>query len=74
MMINNVKPWHNVSTNNSIILDFKAGNRVRHNIFGEGVVISYRPVNNDAEVAVVFDMHGLKKLLLSFAHLEKIEF
>jgi DNA helicase-2/ATP-dependent DNA helicase PcrA len=74
VMNNGVQPRNNISTSNSMKLDFKAGNRVRHNIFGEGVVISYRPINNDAEIAVVFDIYGLKKLLLSFAHLEKIEF
>ena len=33
----------------------------------------YRSENGDAEVEVVFDGVGLKKLLLSFAKLEKVE-
>jgi hypothetical protein len=37
------------------------------------VVVSYKPVNDDAEVVVAFDGAGIKKLLLSFAKLEKVE-
>ncbi len=53
--------------------ELKAGERVRHNAFGEGVVVSYRQMDNDAEAVVVFDGVGIKKLLLSFARLEKVE-
>jgi DNA helicase-2/ATP-dependent DNA helicase PcrA len=51
----------------------KAGSHVRHAQFGEGVVVSCQPVKDDSEVVVVFDEVGIKKLLLSFAHLEKVE-
>jgi DNA helicase-2/ATP-dependent DNA helicase PcrA len=52
----------------------KAGNRVRHAQFGEGVVISTKPSGTDQEVVVAFDgeqVH-LKRLLLSYARLEKV--
>ena len=52
--------------------DLRAGDHVRHAQFGEGVVVSCRVVKDDAEVVVVFDGTGLKKLLLSFAKLEKV--
>jgi DNA helicase-2/ATP-dependent DNA helicase PcrA len=52
--------------------EFKAGDRVRHEQFGEGMVVSYRRVKNDAEVAVAFDGVGVKRFLLSFARLEKV--
>ncbi len=52
--------------------EFKAGDRVRHGQFGEGVVIDYQPVHNDAEVLVDFEWTGVKKLLFSFAKLEKM--
>jgi DNA helicase-2/ATP-dependent DNA helicase PcrA len=52
--------------------EFKAGDRVRHEQFGEGMVVSYRRVKNDAEVAVAFDGAGVKRFLLSFARLEKV--
>jgi hypothetical protein len=34
--------------------------------------VSYQPVKDDAEVVVVFDGAGIKKLLLSYANLEKV--
>ncbi len=52
--------------------EFKAGDHVTHESFGEGIVISYRKVKSDAEVTVAFDRAGLKRLLLSFAKIEKI--
>jgi len=51
---------------------FKAGDHVRHAQFGNGVVVSYQPVKDDAEVVIAFSS-GVKKLLLSFANLEKVE-
>jgi len=53
-------------------IDLKAGDRVRHNIFGEGVVVSNKKVKADNEVTVAFSGQGIKKLLLSLAKLEKI--
>ena len=52
--------------------ELKPGDHVLHAQFGEGVVISCQPVKDDAEVVVAFDGAGIKKLLLSFAHLEKV--
>ena len=54
------------------IPEFKAGDRVRHARFGEGMVVSYQTIKNDAEAVVAFNGIGVKKLLLSFAKLEKI--
>jgi DNA helicase II / ATP-dependent DNA helicase PcrA len=53
-------------------LDLKAGDKVRHGIFGEGIVISAGSKGSDIEVVVAFSGVGVKKLLLSFAKLEKI--
>ena len=50
----------------------KAGDRVRHAIFGEGVVVSCTPKADDSEVVAAFGGVGVKKLLLSFAKLEKV--
>jgi DNA helicase-2/ATP-dependent DNA helicase PcrA len=52
--------------------EFKAGDHVRHDQFGEGVVVNYRRVKNDAEVVVAFDGVGVKRFLLSFARIEKV--
>jgi DNA helicase-2/ATP-dependent DNA helicase PcrA len=52
--------------------ELKPGDRVHHAQFGDGVVVSRRPVKDDTEVVVAFRSGvGVKKLLLSFANLEK---
>jgi len=51
---------------------FKAGDHVKHDQFGEGVVVNYHRVKNDAEVVVAFDGAGVKRFLLSFAKIEKV--
>jgi len=53
--------------------ELKPGDHVQHAQFGEGIVVSCQPLKNDAKVVVVFDSAGIKKLLLSFARLERIE-
>jgi DNA helicase-2/ATP-dependent DNA helicase PcrA len=55
------------------LAEVKTGSRVRHAAFGEGVVVSSQPVDGDFEVVVAFRGSGVKKLLLSFANLEKVE-
>ena len=55
-------------------LDLQTGDSVRHASFGEGVVMEFIPSGGDHEVTVEFSGGvGVKKLLLSFAHLEKLE-
>jgi len=54
-------------------MELKAGDHVRHGQFGDGVVVSSQPVKDDNEVVVAFNEAGIKRLLLSFARLEKIE-
>jgi len=52
--------------------ELKSGDRVRHAQFGEGVVVSSVSRGDDSELVVAFSGAGVKKLLLSFAKLEKI--
>ncbi len=53
---------------------FAAGDHVRHPKFGEGIVVSCEPSATDYQVVVAFQGEaGIKKLLLSFAPLEKVE-
>jgi DNA helicase-2/ATP-dependent DNA helicase PcrA len=51
---------------------FFAGLKVRHASFGEGIVVSSKLVDGDEEVTVAFEGKGVKRLLASFARLEKI--
>ncbi len=55
-----------------VVPELNTGDRVHHTQFGEGVVVSCQPVKDDSEVVVAFRGGGVKKLLLSFAHLEKM--
>ena len=52
---------------------YKAGDHVRHEKFGEGIVLSCVASNSDHVVTVAFKGDGgIKKLMLSFAPLEKL--
>ena len=70
---NRSAPVDVLSPGTAAVGEFKAGNRVRHTAFGEGVVVSCQPVDGDAEVMVAFRGAGVKKLLLSFARLDKVD-
>ncbi len=50
---------------------FAPGDKVRHSVFGEGIVLGSKLIDGDEEVTVVFGAKGQKKLLASFAKLEK---
>ncbi len=53
---------------------FSAGDHVRHERFGEGIVVSCQPSGADYQVVVAFQGEaGIKKLLLSFAPLERMQ-
>ena len=53
-------------------VDFKAGDSVNHSVFGNGMVISARPMGNDVLLEIAFDTVGTKKLMAKFARLTKI--
>jgi len=68
-----VYSWNKASAPSITSLELKDGDHVHHAQFGDGVVVSCKPVKDDVEVVVVFKGTGIKKLLLSFAKLEKAE-
>ena len=49
-----------------------AGDRVRHKMFGEGIVRSTSKTGYGKQAVVYFDRVGEKKLILQHAHLEKL--
>ena len=51
----------------------EVGDSVRHDRFGEGIVMNCEEWGSDYEVSVCFDGGELKRLLLSFARLEKVQ-
>ena len=50
----------------------KKGHRVRHAKYGEGTVLMREGAGEDAKLTVMFNRHGVKKLMEKFANLEKI--
>ena len=53
-------------------LAYQAGDRVRHDRFGEGVVVAIEGEGSNLKATVDFDNLGRKQLLLKFAKLSKI--
>ncbi len=56
----------------SVSCNLSIGDRVKHNIFGVGVVDKLTPFNGDIKVVVNFDDVGKKRLMFSFANLSKL--
>ena len=54
------------------ITKMDAGTRVRHSIFGAGTILSSRDMGGDVLYEVKFDSGEVKKLMATFARLEKI--
>ena len=52
--------------------EFSVGERVKHNVFGEGTVVSVKKISNDAMLEIAFDSVGTKKLMANFAKISKI--
>ncbi len=49
-----------------------AGDRVRHATFGEGEIISVRPMGADVLYEITFERVGTKKLMATYAKLQKL--
>lgn len=49
-----------------------AGDRVKHMTFGEGTVLSAKPMGSDILYEIAFDSAGTKKLMATYAKLKKI--
>ena len=52
--------------------DFKTGNRVRHKTFGEGSILKIEPMGGDHLLTIHFDSVGTKRLMATYARLEKL--
>jgi DNA helicase II / ATP-dependent DNA helicase PcrA len=50
----------------------KKGQRVRHAKYGEGTILVREGEGEDAKLTVMFNQHGMKKLVEKFANLQKI--
>ncbi len=61
-----------VATKTVSVADFDIGDRVSHKTFGEGTLLSKKPMGGDTLLEVNFDKVGTKKIMANFAKLEKI--
>ena len=48
------------------------GDRVKHKVFGEGMILSVTPMGNDHLVEIAFEKVGTKKIMSNFAKLTKL--
>ena len=53
-------------------VSFNVGDSVMHKVFGQGVIVSSKPMGNDAMLEIAFQKAGTKKLMANFAKLQKI--
>jgi DNA helicase-2/ATP-dependent DNA helicase PcrA len=51
---------------------FKVGSRVRHDRYGQGVVLDCEGVGDDAKITVSFPGYGSKKFIARYAGLERV--
>lgn len=52
--------------------NFAVGDRISHNTFGEGIIVSIKKMANDSMVEIAFDKVGTKKIMANFARIKKI--
>ena len=57
---------------NEVYGNFEAGDRVKHNIFGEGTVTASLKMGNDEMLTINFDTRGEKKVMRNNAKLIKM--
>ena len=51
---------------------FQPGETVRHNVFGEGVVLSAKAMGGDTLLEVEFAKAGVKKIMANYARLTRL--
>ena len=51
---------------------YTAGERVSHNIFGEGTIVSVKPMANDSMLEIAFEKVGTKKIMANYAKIKKL--
>ena len=68
------RPTPAVNTDERAIMQtLRPGDRVRHITFGEGEILSAKPMGSDILFEVMFDTAGTKKLMGTYAKLKRVE-
>ena len=60
-------------SNKPVMINYTVGMKVMHNTFGEGVIISVRPMASDCMLEIAFDSVGTKKLMGKIARLTVLD-
>lgn len=66
------KKSYNVKNKSDKNIKYSVGETVRHNTFGEGVILSVIDMGNDSLLEIAFDRVGTKKIMANYARLEKL--
>ncbi len=66
------KPNSAMSGNKTQTRKYKTGQRVRHKVFGDGVITAVTETSSDSMLEVEFETVGKKKLLANYANLKEI--
>ena len=53
-------------------VNYSVGDKVKHKVFGEGMIIKATKMGNDTMLEISFDNVGTKKVMANFAKIEKI--
>jgi DNA helicase-2/ATP-dependent DNA helicase PcrA len=65
--------WPSPTQQTVVQAQFRAGQRVRHPVFGEGLVIESRIDGGDEMITLHFEDAGLKRLIVGMAPLESLD-
>ena len=52
---------------------YTVGEKVAHSIFGEGTILSVKPMSNDSMLEIAFEKVGTKKIMANYAKLRKLD-
>ena len=61
-----------VNETQSTPCDLSVGDKVKHPVFGEGMVLSILPMGGDNLLEITFDKVGTKKIMAKFTKLKKL--
>lgn len=53
-------------------VEYNIGDKIMHNIFGEGTILSVHKIANDAMLEIAFEKSGTKKIMANFAKIQKL--
>lgn len=62
----------NIKTDNKPAEKFEIGDRIKHNVFGEGIVLKAVEMSGDSMLEVNFEKSGVKKIMTKYSKIKKL--